>query len=113
MEDQKYDLLMQKEMANEIESTEPKFVVVVNIKRSWLMRQGAKRYIFDWLDNFLAEYYVLVGVIDIMYQNKTIYKWDNDARNYQIKSNSHLLVFRKRMVRGLATDQTYSRDLVP
>ena len=57
MEDQKYALTMQREMIHEIESTKPKYMVIVGISVSWLKNPNSKTLIFDWFSRYTQEYY--------------------------------------------------------
>jgi len=95
MESHEYSLIMQKEMIKEIESLKPKFIVAVNIDTSWLIRQESEKYIFGWFNDFIREYYSLVGVADIISPDKTVYRWKDDVKNYNVQSGYHLLVFEK------------------
>ena len=96
MEIHQYSLKMQKEMINEIESSRPKFIVVVQVDTSWLIRKQSEKYIFNWLDNYIRGNYSLVGVADTVSKETTIYKWYADAARYVIRSPYHTLVFERR-----------------
>jgi hypothetical protein len=95
MEPQKYASRMQDEMIREIESARPKFVVFVNVSASWLVRENSDRRILKWAERYLDENYMLVGVVDIVAKDRTEYRWDADAANYQNQSQSYLMVFRR------------------
>ncbi len=95
MEIHDYSLSMQKEMINEIVSSDPKFIVVVPIATSWLIRPESEKYILRWLDDYVRGNYTLVGVADIISAETTVYKWFTDAQGYAIRSPSHVLVFEK------------------
>jgi len=60
---------MQKEMIKEIETTRPKYIVIVTVATSWLTRPDSERLIFNWADAYLAKNYKNVGILDI-YPNK-------------------------------------------
>lgn len=64
MKSHAYALNMQKEMAREIESARPRYIVFVNSERSWLMDSGSDRYIIEWTKKYLNDYYLLRGVIN-------------------------------------------------
>jgi hypothetical protein len=96
MEIHQYSLRMQREMINEIESSRPKFIVLVQVDTSWLIRKESERYIFNWLENYLSRNYYLVGVADTVSEETTIYKWYTDAARYVIRSPYHTLVFERR-----------------
>ena len=96
MENHEYALNMQEEMIREIESSSPKFLVLVYVSTSWLARPNSEKYIFGWLDDYTRRNYLLVGVADIIFPEMTVYRWDDDAKKYTLRSPAHVLVFMKR-----------------
>jgi hypothetical protein len=96
MENHDYRLTMQKEMISEIETSRPKFLVFARINTSWLVRSTSEMYIVRWIDEFIPRNYLLVGVADIVSTDTTVYKWDDDARNYSIQSPSNVLIYVRR-----------------
>lgn len=59
-----YALQMQTQMAREIESAKPRYIVFVNAQRSWLMDYNSNRYIIDWTQKYLKDYYCMKAVIN-------------------------------------------------
>ena len=98
MENQKYALRMQLEMASEIEKVEPKYLVFANIPPSWLANVRSERYIFEWLREYLEKKFSLVGVVDILSSDKTEYRWDSEAANYAPRSHYFLCVYQNKTV---------------
>jgi hypothetical protein len=96
MENHPYALAMQKEMAGEIEASQPKFIVVVKVYFSWLVRPDSEKFIFEWLDDYTRRNYVLVGVADMVSPELTVFRWDEDARNYSLQSPVYLQIFERR-----------------
>ncbi|HEU0046904.1 MAG TPA: glycosyltransferase family 39 protein, partial [Nitrososphaera sp.] len=96
MEIHGYSLRMQKEMIGEIEAALPKFVVVVAIATSWLVRANSERFIFGWIGNYLGRNYSLVGVADIISPDVTVYRWDDDARDYKVLSEARVLIYERK-----------------
>jgi len=95
MEDHEYRLSMQQEMAREVESAAPKFIIIVDVYTSWSVEPKSERYIFRWLDDYLKSRYMLVGVVDMLSPAQTIYAWDDDAWNYSVRSKSNVLIFER------------------
>jgi 4-amino-4-deoxy-L-arabinose transferase-like glycosyltransferase len=100
MENQKYALRMQLEMASEIEKVEPKYLVFVNIPTSWLANVGSERYILEWLREYLKKKFSLVGVVDILSSERTEYRWDSEAANYAPRSPYFLYVYKNNTTGG-------------
>jgi hypothetical protein len=95
MESHEFSLAMQKEMMSEIESSRPKFLIVVGVDESWSERPTSEQYIFGWRDKYIRAHYTLVGVVDID-SPETVYKWDDDARTYTGQSMANVLIFERR-----------------
>ncbi len=95
MEPQPLAPQMQKEMIQEIESAKPKYIVFVDVSTSWLPMNNV-RLIFQWASQYLAANYQRVGVIDIMPDNHTDYRWDAAQVGYQPRSQFNLLVFQRK-----------------
>lgn len=96
MEAHDFALTMQKEMIEEIESAKPKFIVLVPIDTSWLIRPESEKYIFDWIENYLKRNYTLVGIVDILSPDVTIFKWYDDAMNYTVRSAFHMTIYERK-----------------
>jgi hypothetical protein len=88
MENHDYALKMQKEMVQDIESTQPKFLVFVNVDTSWLKNRDSHTLLLDWIQSYHAEHYRLVGLVTISQQD-TQYYW---AQNVKWPPNSPLWI---------------------
>jgi hypothetical protein len=90
MEEQPYSERMQTEMIREIESTQPKYVVMTtDVLASW---PTSSKLLFNWANNFVGRRYYLVGIIDIINSNTTRYVWDREAAHYTPASSAYLTV---------------------
>lgn len=96
METHKYALKMQKEMINEIESSNPKFLVLVNFRSSWDLRKYSEMLIFEWFEKYVQRYYKRVGVVDIPSPRVTVYKWGNESIGYTPSIYSLFIFERKK-----------------
>lgn len=95
MEPHDFALEMQKDMIHEIESNKPKYIILVNIPTSWLMRPDSDRLLIEWGEQYLHQNYTLAGVVDIISPEVTIYKWDQEAASYSPTSRWNLLIFER------------------
>lgn len=109
MEKHDYALSMQKEMIHEIESSGPKFIVLVSVDESWLVQPYSNRYILDWLKFYLNKNYRLVGAVDMISPGLTVYKWHDDAGAYVFQSPDRVLIFEKAQGTGKSTDPDRTR----
>ena len=95
MEPHDFALEMQRDMIHEIESNKPKYIILVNIPTSWLMRPDSERLLIEWGEQYLHQNYTLAGVVDIISPEVTIYKWDKEAASYSPTSRLNLLIFER------------------
>lgn len=86
---------MQEEMAREIETTAPAFIVFVNVSTSWLVRPTSEMFIFRWAEKFLSRNYEVEGVAD-MSPEKTDYVWGREAAHYRPRSPSFVALYRRK-----------------
>jgi hypothetical protein len=63
MEPQPFADQMQKDMIAEIQSNNPRFMVVVGNNSSWLQRVNSNPFIFIWMQQFIKKSYHLVGAV--------------------------------------------------
>ena len=95
MEEQKYALQMQQQMMSEIEAARPEALVWVNVRASWLPQDHSKNLILSWAQKYVHDNYELTGVADI-HMAETDYRWGDDAKDYQPRSNSVVFVFKRK-----------------
>ena len=57
-------LQMQNWMIAEIEASKPKYVVLANVRCSWLTLPKSETAIFDWADDYLRNNYQVCGVFE-------------------------------------------------
>ena len=48
---------MQQEYIKEVESTPPKFIVMINVPTSWCLTPTSEKLIFQWVDQYTNKYY--------------------------------------------------------
>jgi hypothetical protein len=97
MEIQPHAERMQVDMIREIEAARPKYVVMVNVQASWLIRPSSPRILMNWERNYVQEQFDLVGVIDIVDFDTTRYLWDEKATGYDPVSDTYLLVYKRKL----------------
>jgi hypothetical protein len=98
MEQQPYAAAMQSEMIHEIEKANPKYVVYVNISFSWLQTSAPPNMsVVDWFEKYRQERLQLVGTVEILSRNETLYRWfaPQDA-GPSLSSKYWLAIFRNR-----------------
>jgi hypothetical protein len=96
MEPHPYALQMQEEMIRQIEAAKPKFLIFVK-GLSWAVEPTSEKMILNWFQEYQEKYYRLVGVIDMVSTNQTIYRWNEDAVDYTPRSPHCWLTVLKRI----------------
>jgi len=101
----KYGRVLQAEMIKELENSQPKYILLVNIYTSWLWDKKSSRLLKVWSQDYLEKEYKLSGVVSIPSGEKPIYYFNDQAvENYLdfLKNNSNLhnkmniLIFQKK-----------------
>jgi hypothetical protein len=87
---------MQQEMIREIEAAKPEYLVIVNVPTSWMMNRNSDPSILDWANRYAKTYFRPVGLIDILYDAPTSYKWGDQIAGARPRSNCHLWVFQRK-----------------
>jgi 4-amino-4-deoxy-L-arabinose transferase-like glycosyltransferase len=94
MENQPYAAEMQRRMIGEIESAQPRFVVLVNVAVSWNVGRMSDRTVFQWWARY-QEGFARVGIADII-DRGTRYVWGRDAEDYTPTSPVWVAVFERK-----------------
>lgn len=94
-ERQRYAARMQEEMVQQIESSQPEYVVLVQIATSWLPATSMAR-IEQWANGFTSQCYELVGLADLASSDGTKFAWDENVAAYQPRSKHLIYVFRRK-----------------
>ena len=87
---------MQMQMIREIEESQPKYVIVVNVYDSWLVQKASIKIVLDWIEEFVRTRYDQVGVIDIVDSKTTHYVWGDKAAGYTPVSGAYLTVHKRK-----------------
>jgi hypothetical protein len=95
MEAQPFASDMQREMIAEISQSKPKFVVLVNVRTSWLYQRHSDRTILDWAGTLVEEQYTIDGVAEI-FRHRSRYVWGPGAANHRVEANNYLVILKRR-----------------
>lgn len=95
MERQQFAHRMQEEMMREIDAVNPRYLVMVGVKESWLAKPESDRTIFEWIGKKVQNGWMLDGLVDIQ-PDGTRYAWGSEAPAYRTRSRSVIQLFRRR-----------------
>jgi len=96
MEPQPFARAMQEQMASEIESARPAYLVWVLMPVSWLMKATSDPWILGWAQAYVSRHYELVGEVEILDVERTAYYWDDSVAQAPGLAPNRLAVFRRR-----------------
>jgi hypothetical protein len=94
MEPHPFALKMQEEFIEDVEVAKPEYLVMVNVRPSWLRKPSSPTRLSDWFPAFVENRYATVGVADIG-RDQTTYRWDQDAAYYVPRFPSTVVVFKR------------------
>ncbi len=95
MEPQKFAHRMQLEIIQEIEFARPKYLISVVINDSWLERSGSQRLIFTWANEYTAQNYTVVGLVNIVAPGRTDYYWGDIPQSVP-QLGDYILVYERK-----------------
>jgi hypothetical protein len=95
MEIQKFADRMQKEMMDEVDRANPRYVVMVSSKGSWIRREGSELAIFRWLEAKVRNGYVTEGIVEVQPDGTTNAVWGAEAAAYKPRSREIITIYRR------------------
>lgn len=95
VENHTYSLSMQKEMIKEIENNNPKYMLFVNVKLSWLVRPNSEKHIFYWADQYIKEKYKLIALIDVNPNRSSSLIIGEQLINYKPQSQNTIFIYER------------------
>lgn len=96
LENQPFAERMQNEYFQEMVTSDPKFVVIVQDVASWMSDGTDISPFLNKTNRFLEERYAKVGVVDIHRNEPSQFIWGKGASLYQTKSRSYMLVLMRK-----------------
>ena len=95
MEKHDFALSMQKDFIKNVEATNPKYILYVNVPTSWLMTKNSHKIVLEWLDNYLQKGQTrLVGLVELS-DEKSSYYWYPDVK-WPATSKYWVAIFERR-----------------
>jgi len=87
---------MQVELIREIESSKPKFIVLINVTLSWGFKRDSSPLLVTWAPVYLNREYKVSGIVDVFSNKEPLYKWGEKALNYTPMSSKHIIIYERR-----------------
>ncbi len=99
MEPHEFAAQMQREMISEIETSDPKYIVLINASTSWLMRPDSDKLLINWINNYVSNKYELCGLVDFVSNYSIVYRWGDEVRNYSPRSSINTFIFKRKALK--------------
>jgi hypothetical protein len=96
MEPQPHAADMQRELIQEVEAAEPRFLVFVPGNESWLRQPDSTGLIFDWVGSYIKNGFDLVGVAEMTAIGPPKWHWDDDVARLPKGTTPSVLVYRRK-----------------
>lgn len=97
MERQPYAVAMQGQMAHEIETGDPDYVVFVHSTVSWMQRPNSPMVIYDWFRKYRTEKLQLAAWIEVKPPDHTEYHWSASESTFEPESQFWIAIFRRKV----------------
>ena len=95
MESHKYARQMQEETIHEIEQARPKYLLLVVVSRSWLIRSNSDKFIFTWANKYCGDNYEAVGLVNINEQGSEFFF--SDLPKSPTLSPDHIWIYKRKV----------------
>ena len=95
MEAQSYARQMQEEMITEIELARPRYLISVAIGPSWSRHSDSEQLIFTWANEYLNQYYKVVGLVNTLSPDRTDYYFEQVPTSVP-ELGSYILIYERR-----------------
>lgn len=87
---------IKKRILSDLRRNEAKYLVIVYNPFSWTIRDETGNAFFQETYRHSLAYYEKIGVVDIFNNGQNIYKWNEEAQNYNPNGDSYLIVMERR-----------------
>ena len=95
MEPQSYARRMQEEMISEIELARPRYLISVAIGASWSRHSDSEQLILTWANEYLNQYYKIVGFVNTLSADRTDYYFEQVPTSVP-ELGSYILIYERR-----------------
>jgi hypothetical protein len=95
-EKQKYAHKMEQEMIGQVESSKPRFIVLVDVTTSLYSSPSDNKSLSTWATDYCVKNGNLIGLVDMVAPGASEYYWGADAGRHQRTSASAIAVFERK-----------------
>jgi hypothetical protein len=92
---QPYAREMRREFMDDVETLQPRFLVLVNAGTSWMPWPKEAQPFIDWINRYPGQFYELIGLAAV-FQTNSAYFWDPDGIAKHRDAATSVFVFRRK-----------------
>ncbi len=85
--------MWQREFVSDVEKAKPKYLVYFNHPISLFVQPNTDKYVFDWMKQYVDSNYKLIGIVDMIDGQHSVYKWKEQVNNYRVVGQNAIYVF--------------------
>ncbi len=71
-------------------------MVFFNHPLSLLVQANVDRYVFDWANKFITENYQIVGLVDMIEGQQSVYKYNEEINTYKPVSQNQIYIYQRK-----------------
>ncbi len=86
----------QREFAKDTEKANPRYVIFFNHPLSLLVQPNVDRYVFEWANEFITKNYVLIGLVDMVEGQQSVYVWREQLNTYRPVSQNLIYIYERK-----------------
>lgn len=86
----------QREFVRDTEKAKPRYVIFFNHPLSLLVQPNVDKYVFDWANKYITENYQIIGVVDMIEGQQSVYVWREQLNTYQPKSQNLIYIYERK-----------------
>jgi hypothetical protein len=87
----------QREFTSDVEKAKPRFFIFFNHGISLLVQKNTDHYIFDWMKKYIDDNYRLIGIVDMIDGQHSVYKWNEQINNYKPAGRNVVYIFDRKI----------------
>ncbi len=107
----------QREFAKDVEKAKPKFVIFFNHPLSLLVQPNTDKYVFEWANKFISENYHIVGLVDMIEGQQSVYVYNEKMNTYKPVSQNLIYIYERNAgpsaINTAATNTTTTTTTTP
>jgi len=86
----------QREFTADVEKANPKFIIFFNHPLSLLVQPNVDKYVFEWANEYITKNYNIIGVVDMIEGQSSVYVWREELTTYRPVSQNLIYIYERK-----------------